>query len=131
MIEDALIEWMKADAEIYRIKEVAKKLASDLQLAENEADKCRDNVAAYLAETGEFEVNIEGELQNYQIYYTTPRKSVKADSEATPDEFCKIERKPKLREIGEYIESLPEGEMPNWASFHTGEPKLSYRIKKK
>lgn len=130
-IEQHLIEWLEADAAIHKVKERMKALAGELSLAEAASDACRDAVEAYLAETGEYEVNIEGELQNYQIYYTTPRMSVKADPEATPDEFVTIERKPRLKEIGSFLEGLPEGETPNWASIQKGESKLTYRIKKK
>jgi len=90
-------------------------------------------VALLLNETGEVEVLLPGSVTDFRVGWTTPRESIKADPEATPDEYCRVERKPKLKEIGEYLKGLREGglPLPNWASFQSGEPKLAWKAVKK
>lgn len=100
---------------------------------ETQLEKAWAVVSAILAETGEFEVILAGQVTDYKIGYSTPRETVKAEPEATPDEFCKIERKPKLKEISEHLKALrAEGkDLPNWASFQLGESKLTWKAIKK
>lgn len=101
--------------------------------AETELNAAWQAVETIMKETGEFEVNLPGEYNDYVIYYSKPSKRVKASTEATPDEFIKIERKPKLKEIGDHLkELLAKGEpLPNWAAFEEGTPKLCWKAKKK
>jgi Siphovirus Gp157 len=86
-------------------------------------------IDSLMKETGEYEVIIPGTDCDYKINYSTPRESLKiADDAAVPDEFCKIERVPKKREITEAIKS---GSQFNWASLERGEPKIQYKTIKK
>lgn len=88
---------------------------------------------ALLKETGEFEVVLPGEVTDFKIGFSTPRETVKADPEATPDAFCKIERKPKLKEIGDHLKAFRDAKLPlpNWASLQLGPTKLQWKAIKK
>jgi hypothetical protein len=70
---------------------------------------------------------------DFKIGWTTPRETVKAEPDATPDQFCKIERKPKLKEIAEHLKHLRQANLPlpNWASFERGASKLAWKAVKK
>ena len=93
------------------------------------AEKARDAAQVAMSETGEFEVAISGQYCDYVIYTTKGRESVKVENpDAVPDEFCKIERKPKLNEIKKHIE---DGNQVNWAALEKGHGKVTYKIKKK
>jgi hypothetical protein len=85
-------------------------------------------VEKMMAENGEYEVIIPAEGFDYKINYSTPRQSVKViDPDAVPDELCKIERKPRLKEIGDLLKA---GESHNWASLEYGERKLQWKVTK-
>ena len=128
MIEDILIRWMEADKAVSDIKKEADAVEQRLKAAQAESDSARDAAKDYMAETGEYQVDIEGGLADYQIYWTAARESLKVENpDAVPDEFCKIERKPKLREIADYIKDNPV----NWAVMEKGTSKLTYKLKKK
>lgn len=130
MIEENLKLWLDADSRASKIKNSIKDLQEDLKAAEKDADAARDAIVAEMADTGEFEVNIAGEYCDYKIYYTTPRESVKvSDADAVPEEFCKLVRTLKLKEIGDYIRN--QETHPNWASIQLGEPKLTYKLEKR
>lgn len=88
-------------------------------------------VAAQMAETGEYEVLVPGAVTDFRIRWSTPRESVKVvDPAAVPDALCKLERKPRLKEIGDYLRQH-DGPLPNWASLETSEPKLEWKAVKK
>lgn len=125
---------LKADAAIAEAKTAKQEAEAKAKLAINAAEaKAReawDAIEAIMTETGEYEMLLPDNHIDYKISYTTPRQSVKVDESAVPDEFVKIERKPKLKEIGEYLKT--QDTLPNWASFERGEAKLTYKaIKKK
>lgn len=91
-------------------------------------------IEALLAETGEVSVLLPGDATDYEIYRTVAKESVKvADVMAVPDAFCKTERRPKLKEIGDYIRAQTRASLaaPNWATIELGESKLAWRAKKK
>lgn len=127
-MSENLIKWLEADAKIAEIKSQMSKLSDEKSTYERAADEARIALADEMAANGVTEDTIEGELVNYKLCYTTPRQSVKADAEATPDEFCKIERVPKLKEIKEFLDA---GNQVNWASVQLGESKLTYKVVKK
>jgi hypothetical protein len=130
MIEESLKIWLLADAKIQKIKTGINDLKSDLADAEEEAESAKLAVQEVMAATGEYEVNVSGEYCDYRIYFTTPRSSIKvAAPEVVPDEFCKIERVPRLTEIKEYLATIDS--LPNWATIEVSTPKLTYKIQKK
>jgi hypothetical protein len=116
-----------------RLEQATTLLQQERTGAEAALERAWVEVQNLLAETGEVEVLLPGQVTDFKIGWGKPRETVKAEPEATPDEFCKIERKPKLKEIGEHLKGLREGglPLPNWASFHTGEPKLWWKAVKK
>lgn len=129
MSEQHLIRWLEADKKISELKAQMATLDELIKQAQLEVDDARQSIQSEMAETGEFEINISGEYANYKIYFPTPRESVKVENpDAVPDEFCKIERKPKLKEIKEHIDS---GNQVNWACIERGTPKLAYKLMKK
>lgn len=128
MSDQLLINWLAADAKIASIKQNMDDLQKDLDWAKKESDQAREVMKEAMQTTGEYELDLKGEYCDYKVYYTTPRKSVKVDVEAVPDEFCKIVKTPKLKEIGELLESETP---PNWARYELGESKLTYKMVKK
>ncbi len=127
-MSEHLIKWLEADAKIAEIKSQMSKLSDEKSTYERAAEEARIALDDEMAANGVTEDTIEGELVNYKLSYTTPRQSVKADAEATPDDFCKIERVPKLKEIKEFLDA---GNQVNWASIQLGESKLTYKVVKK
>ncbi len=126
-LDVAIKDWVRADEALSNAEIAYKKREAQLSLAvleaRNAADKARKTVEEMLAETGEYEVLVD----NVKVSWSTPRESVKiSDPLAVPDEYCKIERKPKLTEIKKYLES----NKVNWASMESGEAKLQWRYTK-
>ena len=102
--------------------------------AENALSQAWEAVQKLMAETGEPEVLLPGAVTDYKIAPSTPRETVKVESpDAVPDEFCKIERKPRLKEIGEFMKGLRDQNLPlpNWARFEHGASKLGWKAVKK
>lgn len=137
-------KFMQAFAEVLKaedaLAEAGKQLAEATTLlgqkksqAEHALGLAWDEVRKLLAETGEFEVLLTGLVTDYKVGFSYPPERVKADADAVPDEFCKVERKPKLKEIGDHLKQLRDaGEpLPNWASLERGEPKLTWKAVKK
>ncbi len=88
-----------------------------------------DSIKADMESNGVVEDTISGQYCDYVIYTTAGGESVKVENpDAVPDEFCKIERKPKLNDIKKHIK---EGNSVNWATIETSQGKLTYKIKKK
>ena len=90
-------------------------------------------IAELMKETGELEVELPGANTNYLIRWGTSRESVKAEPDALPDEFVKVERKPKLKEIGDHLRKLRDrgSPFPNWARFESSTPQLTWKAVKK
>lgn len=130
MIEEHLKAWMTADKKVAEIKTTINDLKQDLADVEKEAEAAKFAIQEEMAATGEYEVNVPGEYCDYRIYFTTPRSSTKVTSpDAVPDEFCKMERIPKLTEIKEYIATVDT--LPNWVTIEASTPKLTYKVSKK
>lgn len=124
-MEELFQAWVAADNVVHEIKEKIEALENELRRAQRAATDAMIEVRDVMQHDGLVEENIRGALVDYKIYFTTPRKSVKVlDTDALPDEFCKIERKPNLRKINDHI---AEGHTPNWATVEEGTPKLSYK----
>lgn len=124
---------LDAENELSKIKTELDKATTLLTQAKNGAEKRLADawlqVEKMMAENGEFECIIPlDETNGYRIGWSTARQSVKVvDVEALPDDLCKIERKPKLREIGD---KLKEGWQTNAAALEYGEKHLQYRVVK-
>lgn len=123
MIEELLLNWLKADSEVYSIKEQIKEMQTKLVLAETNSAEAAVQAKDYMNHNGLVEDTVKGEFIDYKIYFTTPRESVKV-LDGVPDEFCKIERKPDLKKIKSFID---EGNTPNWATLQLGESNLTYK----
>lgn len=110
------------------------RLEPEIAMAQAAVAEAWAGVEALLAGTGEVEVRLPDEHNDFVIAWSAPREAVKvADASAVPDEWCKLERKPKLTEIAKLLKGMREQglPMPNWASLERGEAKLSYRTVKK
>lgn len=130
----AILQAEEAVSEVKARKQQAETMLSqELNGKEAALEKVLADMEALLGETGEFEVFLPGEVTDFKIGFSTPRETVKADPEATPDAFCKTERKPKLKEIGEHLKALREAgaDLPNWATFQLGQSKLQWKAIKK
>jgi hypothetical protein len=134
----AFINVIKAEQRISAAKseldQHTARLKSEISAAEMAMGTAWDDIQALLTETGEVEVVLPGAANDYRIAWSNPRESVKVeDPSAVPDDFVKIERKPKLKEIGDYLKNLRKGKyaMPNWARLEKGESKLMWESIKK
>lgn len=134
-IMEAFAEILKAEQAIMEAKvekrEAEHRYNITVSPAELQVADAWVKIQTLMNETGEVEVILPDENCDYKICYTTPRESVKVDADAVPDEFVKIERKPKLKEIGEYLKGMPNDSRLNWASLEKGEAKLTYKLVKK
>jgi hypothetical protein len=120
-----------AQKDIEREKTRAQLIANEVEAKVCEA---RAALEQLMAETGEVEIILPGKVNDYKIGYSTPRESVKVETpSAVPEEFCKLELKPKLKEIGEHLKALRDAgkPLPNWASLEKGTPKLQWTSVKK
>jgi hypothetical protein len=133
----AFAEVLRAEDEISAAKRELDDATFGLQTAVTAAETrlvaAWDSVKALMEETGEVEVILAGEVTDFKIAYSTPRETVKVEPEAVPEEFCKMERKPRLKEIGEYLKGLRDAKLdfPNWASFQTAKAKLGWKAIKR
>lgn len=128
-MSEQLARWIAADAKISNLKEQIAELEAEKQLQEREAQDAASQIKQGMLENGVTEDLIEGEHINYKIHFTTPRGAVKCPNpDAVPDDFCKIERKPELKKIKEFLD---EGNLVNWAAIEFSEPKVTYKLVKK
>lgn len=90
-------------------------------------ERMTDTLSKYIAEHGPQEIDVDGYI--YKVRQTTPQgRLVVPDVEAVPDEWVKVEKKPKLKEIKDHIKET--GEVFNWCAIEYGEPSVTYSIKK-
>lgn len=127
-MKEHLIKWLEADKQIAEINIKIAELQKEKALYERSTEEASIAISDEMSANGVIEDIIEGELINYKLYFTTPRMTVKVDAAAVPDEFCKIERVPKKKEIKEFLEA---GNQVNWASLERGASNLSYKAVKK
>lgn len=124
-----LERWIVADNKIYELKKTITDIEADIKKWESEATDAKMIIESEMRENGITEETINGSLFDYKIYFTSGRESIKIDNiDAVPDEFCKIERKPKLKEIKDHIDS---GNKINWANVEIGKGKLTYKVKER
>lgn len=117
-----------------KLDEATTTLGREVNGATTRLEQAWAEIQKLMAETGEPEVILPGQVTDYKIGWSTPRETVKVESpDAVPDEFCKMERKPKLREIGEHLKVIREqgGTFPNWGRFELGSSKLTWKAVKK
>lgn len=138
-------ELIEAFGEVVRTEnEIAEAKSAFEQVQAEHATKLRSVEAALgaawakvdglLLESGEVSVVLPGTVTDYEIYRTTPRESVKLiDPAAVPDTFCKVERKPKLKEIADYLRAQGRASLtlPNWAALELGESRWAWKAVKK
>jgi hypothetical protein len=134
----AFAEVIRAEDKIAKanaaIEQVQQEQAATIREGESLLQESWDRIAALLNESGEVSVTLPGAVTDYEIYRTSPRESVKVvDPTAVPEAFCKVERKPKLKDIGDYLRAQARASLslPNWAALELGETKLAWRAKKK
>lgn len=116
------------------LDDATSRLKLEINQGEHDLAVAWEGMQALMAETGEVETTLPGAANDYRIHWTSPRESVKVeDADAVPDEWCKIERKPKLAEIGKMLKGLAAtgGQFPNWATLERGEAKLAWKAVKK
>jgi hypothetical protein len=117
-----------------RHQQVEEQHRQELRQLEDEMAAAWADVAGLMKETGEIEVLLPGDVTDYKIGYAATRESVKAeDPAAVPDQFCRFERKPMLKEIGEHLKGLRDAGLPfpNWGRLERSEPKLGWKAVKK
>lgn len=135
---------LAAFARVLKAEQAASKAKTELdehttrlkgQISDAHAEEVRawSDIQALIAQTGEVEVVLPGAANDYRIHWSTPRESVQADVDAAPEEWVKVERKLKLKEIAEHLKQLrADGQpMPNWARFEKGQSSLCWKAVKK
>jgi len=131
-IKQLLGTWVSAENALKEAagkeKERAHEVQRTLAALEVAAVDARNAVDAYMKEHGLIEDVIKSGSIDYRISYSAPRLSVKVDDAAVPDAFCSVVRKPKLKEIGDFLKS---GGQANWARFEAGESKIQWSVVKK
>jgi hypothetical protein len=134
---EAFAEVLKAEDAVSvaktKLDEATTLLGLEKSKAEHALGQAWQQVQQLMAETGEVEVLLPGSVTDYKIGYSKPPERVKVEPDAVPDEFCRVERKPRLKEIGDYLKGLREtGQpLPNWGGFEHGEPKLTWKAVKR
>jgi hypothetical protein len=126
-MSDILIRWMEAEKNISELKTKKAEIEAEITKYDRELEAARGEYTAYMKDNGLTEDEIIGEYVNYKISFSKPRGNVKCEPSAVPDEFCDIVRKPRLKEIREYLEE----NTVNWAAIEFAEPTLSYKVTKK
>jgi len=128
-MREHLARWVAADGKIANLKQEMADLEQEVVKWQTEADDARCQLAAEMKSNGVLEELVDGELIDYKLSFTNPRGAIKCpDADAVPDEFCKIERKPELKKVKEYLDA---GNEVNWATIEFSEPKLTYRLVKR
>jgi len=126
-MSDILIRWLEAEKNISELKEKKQAIDEEIKKYERDLEGARSEYTDYMKDNGLTEDEVIGEFVKYKISFSKPRGSVKCEPSAVPDEFCDIIRKPKLKEIRDYIE---ENDV-NWAAIEFSEPTLTYKVVKK
>lgn len=126
-MSELLIRWLEAEKNISALKEQKSVIEEQLKTYERELESATSAYAVFMNENGLVEDEVEGEFVKYKVMFSKPRGSVKCEPSAVPDEFCDIIRKPRLKEIREYLEE----NSVNWATIEFSEPKLTYKLVKK
>lgn len=106
--------------------------AHDLRIADAEAVLVDAQAAldAYMRENGLTRDVIEGGTVDYVIEWSKPRESIKVlDADAVPDELCSFVRKPRLKDVGEWLRA--QSVQPNWAVVEKGQPRAVWKTVKK
>ncbi|MDZ4858052.1 MAG: hypothetical protein SGI88_03645 [Candidatus Hydrogenedentes bacterium] len=117
-----------------KLAETIAPLQSEVTQSELAVREAWIGVRDLMNETGEVEVILPGVANDYKIGWNKQRESVIVESvDALPDEYVKLERKAKLKEIGEHLKGLRDGGLsfPNWARLEMGESKLVWKAVKK
>lgn len=129
-VEEALFAALEAENHLGKLKEDKAVIVLELDKGIAKAEK--DLAAAkYLLKelVGGEDVIVKDTHQNWKVTFTKPKgKTVVSDIDAAPDEFVKIEKKPDLKAIREYLD---ENGLTNWASIETAEPEITWRAVKK
>lgn len=111
-------------------KDSARRHSAIIAQHKTDLDAAWEGMEDLLRETGEIEVVLPGNNTDYRICWQKGRTSISApDPDAVPDEYCKLERKPMLKQIGVLLDSLTGAgqPLPNWASYERGEDKLVWK----
>jgi hypothetical protein len=129
---ELLAYWIELDSLIDAAKkqkrEVIYRADSDIAKLEVEREEVIAMFDAEMKANGVLADDILMGLHNYRVSYHTQPERVVVDADAVPDEYCKIERKPKLTEIKAMLQ---EGVQTNWARLERSEPKLNWKMVKK
>ena len=127
-----LQEWIDAENELEVLRKEKRKLVDDadsrIRAKQAEIDDIKAAFDADMKANGVLEDLIEGRNHNYKISYAKQPEKVIVDADAVPDDYCKIERKPMLKEIKDMLQS---GAQTNWARLERGDPQITWKMVKK
>lgn len=133
-LKEAFVNLRAAEDDLTRLEGEKKQADFEMEqfMATAKADvaKWEGECARIMRENGVIEDTIEGVVSNYKLFFGTPRRTVDiVDEDAVPDEFVKVERKPKKAEITKAFKDAVS--LPNWLQWKDGESKFQWRPVKK
>jgi hypothetical protein len=102
-----------------------------LRQAQNNVKLAWNAIEAYMTETGEYELIIEGKMGNFKVCRTPITKSIDIiDVDAVPDEYLRIKKEPDKIAIKEAYKNADT--LPNWLGYKHGGGTLTWKpVKKK
>lgn len=133
-LKEAFVKLREAEDELHRLecekKQADDEMAAFLDRAKSDIERYENICATIMRENGVLEDVVEGLVSNYKLYFGSPRRTIDiVDENAVPDEWVKIERKPKKREIANAFKDAAS--LPNWLQWKEGEGRFQWRPVKK
>lgn len=127
-----LVAEKKLSEEKQKADEVINNLKLAVSKAEYEFEAAKAAMQKHMEDNGVVEDLLEGDFNDFKISFTKPKEIVDiTEMEALPDEFVRVKKEPKKKELLDYIKSFPEHKRPNWATLKFGEKTLTWRSVKK
>lgn len=106
------------------------KATSVYRNAQNNVKLAWDDIEAYMNETGEYEIILQGGMTDFKICRTPITKSIDvADIDAVPEEYLRIKNEPDKIAIKEAFKDAKV--LPNWLTYKQGGGNLTWKTVKK
>jgi prefoldin subunit 5 len=134
---EAFVEVLHAEERLRAYKtqlsEVEAEVKPMINRTQAEIEKAWQAVQEIMAESGEYEALLPGTGNDYKIAFSKGVEVVVGDAEAAPDEWVKVERSLKKKELLPHLKELRDAgqPLPNWARIERSESKIGYRLVKK
>ncbi len=139
-MEEALKKWQELETQLHECELDEIKVLNECKRAHDkithEITLIKKHIEELMASTGEYEVDIPGEINDYRIGYTTPRDKLDIlDEKAVPKKFIEVkeDRRVMRKELLDHLRALKATDtpLPNWASIGQTERNLYWKAVKK